>query len=162
MFEVTEQRLLPGSIENVGGAVPGAVYQASMVHASAMMPGYWEGKGPKGSWGVVPTVAVRLFPGQGGTMAEVRVGAEVDTTSLVIFGVLFFFFFPAAVLVGYLAYDDFQKRRTGMIHAIWQNLGAGPPAFHGGGQPGYGAPPPGYPPPGNPPPPQGGYGGGYG
>jgi hypothetical protein len=148
MFELVEYRTIPSPQPSIEGALPGAVYQASLAQVQQTMPAFWQGRSLRAQWGLLTTVTVRMQPAQGGTAVQVQIGAELDTTSIVILVVCVLLFWPVAAVLGYMGYDDFQKRRTAIMYAIWQNLGAGPP--------------PGPPSPFGVAPPPGGFSGQYG
>jgi hypothetical protein len=127
MFEAVEYRTLAAPQQSVEGALPGAVYQAALAQVQQTMPAFWQGRSATASWGMFTTVSVRMQPSPGGTSVQLQVGAELETMSIVILVVCVLLFWPIALVLGYLAYDDFQKRRAAMMYAIWTALGAGPP-----------------------------------
>jgi hypothetical protein len=89
-------------------------------------------------------VTVRTAPAPGGIGVSVTIGAELDTSSIVIAVVLLALFWPAGVIVGWLGYDDFTKRRTYAFQQFWQALGAAAvPSPYGVNPPP--APPAGFP-----------------
>lgn len=152
MFDVTEYRVVPSEPKTLEAAIPAAAHQAALAPLVPIMPQVWQGKSAQARWGLFPSIMARIAPGQGGTSIELRVGAELDTTMMVVFIVVTLFFWPAGLIIGWLAYDDFTKRRVLIFQSIWQQLGANPlpaPGYYG-----MGGPPPGPPP--------GGFSGHYG
>ena len=142
--------MFPVSAEALCAALPHAVAQATSAALVPVGPQAWTGKTMTRTYGIATVVSTRAMAVQGGTTVEVTVGAELDTTSIVILVVLLVLFWPVAVVLGYLGYDDFTKRRAYAMHLAWQHLAAA-----SGAQPsvyGVQAQPRG----------PGGFGGGYG
>jgi hypothetical protein len=151
MFDVTEYRVIPADPKSLEGTLPGVAYNAAGMQLQATMPLVWQGKGQAGSYGFQPSIVVRAAPTQGGTSVEIRLGAEIESSWIAIYIVMVLLFWPIALILGYMGYDEFQKKRTMMFQGIWQNLG-GPQQQPSGY--GVGAPPGG--------PPAGGFSGHFG
>jgi hypothetical protein len=105
-------------------AVPQAVQQATGVGLVPFGPGMWSGRSMSASWGMTPEIVVRAMPSAQGTVLEVRVGAQLDSTMLVLGILLMVFFWPAGLVCGFLAHGDFTAKRAMLIHNIWQALSA--------------------------------------
>lgn len=123
MFEQMDARVFQSNA-SLDEAVPTAVYQASGIQLVPYGPGMWSGRGRSGSWGIAPDVFIRAVPSPQGTVLEVRVGAQVDSTMMVVFIVLMVFFWPAGLICGFLAHGDFTSKRNFLLHATWQALTA--------------------------------------
>ncbi len=121
MFEQMDARVFQSNA-SLDEAVPTAVYQASGIQLVPYGPGMWSGRGRNGSWGLAPDVFVRAVPSPQGTVLEVRVGAQVDSTMMIVFIVLMVFFWPAGLVCGFLAHGDFTTKRNFLLHATWQSL----------------------------------------
>ncbi len=111
-------------------------------------PTTWAGRGTVPSYGLVPRVSVLASPTPQGFSLDVRVTADTEGSGIVVLIVLWFFFFPAALILGYMAWQDFQQRQTTLLQSMWgpvSHLFVAPnfgPVF--GAQPMPGAPPPPY------------------
>ena len=116
--------MFPAPFEALSAAVPHAVGHATSAALVPVAPQAWTGKTMTRSYGLATTVSTRVMAVSGGTSVEVTVGAELDTSSIVILVVLLVLFWPVALVLGYLGYDDFTKRRAYAMHMVWQNLAA--------------------------------------
>jgi hypothetical protein len=122
MFEQTEYRVLPG-----WGAPSDLPARVGHVTGSALAqvgPTAWAGRSLARSWNITQTITVQTMPAPGGTGVQITTGAEVDQTGMVLFIVAAVLLWPVAVIVGFLAYDDFNKRRQYALQMIWSQLGA--------------------------------------
>jgi hypothetical protein len=132
MFEQSDYRVLPGAGDAFAQAIPERVGQATGVPLVPYAPGAWSGRSLGKSWNVSLLVSVQTMPGPGGLGVQITTGAEVDQTGWILLCVMLVFFWPAALVVGYLGYDDFNKRRQIVHQQIWGMLGAGaPPSPYG-------------------------------
>lgn len=104
-------------------------------------PNQWSGRGQLASYGMVPKVLVSMMPVQGGFFLEVRVVADFESNALVILIVLWFVFFPVAIIMAVMGYQDWERRQVQLFQAVWMPLSnriAAPPG------PQFGAPGPGW------------------
>jgi hypothetical protein len=168
VLDKTERQFFAGEdSQSVIAAVQGALYQGGLP-LSPTGPNTFAGRGSMASYGMVPKATVSLLPAQGGFFLDVRVAPDFETNSVVILVVAWLFFFPAALILMLMGYQDWQNRQALLFQSIWApvahriaappapTFGAGPPMAPGG----YGPPPAGYgPPPGGYGPPPGGFGG---
>jgi hypothetical protein len=106
------------------------------------------------------------MPSPQGTNVQLSMGAQLEQNSMIILIVLVVLFWPAAAILGYLAYSEFETKKRALYAQFWQHmfqtLGAPAQALPATGYaPGYAAAPapvnaaPGYGPPPQAPP--GGY-----
>jgi hypothetical protein len=105
-------------------------------------PATWSGRGQQAVYGIVPKVAITAQPVQGGFFLDVRMSPDFESNGLILFVVAWVLFFPIALILGVLAYQDWETRQRQLFYAVWSPLAGkmGPP-------PGYQAMPmPGYPP----------------
>lgn len=92
-----------------------------LVHQTG--PSSYVGKGGPVSWGMVPKVTITATPTQDGFTLDTRISPDFDTNGLIVFVVLWLFFFPAAIIIGVLAWQDFQKRQNALMQGMWQPVG---------------------------------------
>jgi hypothetical protein len=85
-------------------------------------PNQWAGRGQVASHGVLPKVLVSMMPVQNGFFLDVRVVADFESNSIVIMVVLWFVFFPVAVILAIMAYQDWERRQLQLFQAIWMPL----------------------------------------
>lgn len=148
MFDKTERQFFAG--QDVNGVVQTLqqVLYANGIALQQTGPSTWAGRGNTPSYGLVPRVSIVAAPTPQGFSVDLRVTADTEGSGIVIGIVLWFFFFPAAIILGYMAYQDFQQRQALLMQSMWgpvSHLFVAPnfgPMF--GGQPGPGAPPPPY------------------
>ncbi len=134
------------------GSIQGAVYQYG-IQLQQTGPNIWVGRGNQPSYSMVPKVAVTISPIQDGLCVDVRVSPDFESNGIILFAVAWIFFFPVAVILAILGYQDWERRATWTMSTIWTPLSPqmiSPPAPAWGAQMG---PPPAAP---------GGYGGGPG
>ncbi|MEZ4223937.1 MAG: hypothetical protein R3B13_23505 [Polyangiaceae bacterium] len=152
MIDKTEQNFLAGDDGQVIiQSMSSVLYQAGipLVQTGPMQ---WGGRGSAASYGMVPKVAITLNPGQGGNYCSIRVGPDFETNAVVILLVAWLFFFPIAIVLLVLGYQDFQNRQAYLFQSLWSPLSnriAAPPGASAWGSP-----------PGMMPPPGGGWGAG--
>ena len=168
MIDRNEQRYFGGQdVASVIQLIQGALYQSG-IQLQQTGPNTWSGRSQQSSYGLTPKVALTTMPAQNGFTVDARVAADFETNAIIILVVAWVLFFPLAIILGILGYQDWQTRQNQLLAAIWapvQHRMLAPPA------PRYGPPGPGQygaapqqqqqgfaPPPGAPPP--GGWGGG--
>ncbi len=105
----------------------------------------WEGKGQRPSYGLVPKVGVTMSPaGQDLVCVDVRVTGDVDQSGVIILVVCWLFFFPAALIIMFMAHGDFTTKQGQLAYAMWtplSNLMVQPPPMAAMGyQPGPAGP----------------------
>ncbi len=157
MLDKNERQFFTGEdTQSVIQSLQGTLYQHG-IGVTQTGPAQWGGRGQTAAYGMVPKVSISLMPAQGGFFVDVRVSADFETNGLVIFIVAWLFFFPVAIILGFLGYQDWQNRQMQLSQALWAPLAhriAQPPAPAWGPQMGA---PPQAPPTAGPPP---GWGGG--
>jgi len=154
MFEASGARIYATEAAQVVQLLPQAVYESSSVQLAQMQPYFWMGRSTGTVWGMQAEVTIRTMTTPDGTNVHVTVGAQLEQNGLIAIVVLAFFFFPAAVVLGVIAYSDFTSRRLAVMEAIFSRLSAatGTPALAVGFAPVVPYPVP--PPPGPVPPPR--------
>jgi hypothetical protein len=143
VFERTERQFFRGQDAT---AVVQTIQQA--LYASGVMtqqtgPAGWSGRGVSPSYGLVPKVSIFAAPSPDGFSVDVRIMADTEGSGIIVAIVLWFVFFPAALIVGYMAYQDFVQRQAQLFNSVWAPLG------HLIVAPNYPAPQFGAPPPGD-------------
>jgi hypothetical protein len=134
MFEQSDYRVLPRGTAPT--ALPAAVGQVTGAMLMPMGPASWSGRGMAKAWNITQLVTVETVPTPDGTGVRITIGAEVDSTGWVLFILAAVFMWPAAVIIGFLAYDDFNKKRLATLQMIWAQVGAAmPPGPYGARQP---------------------------
>ncbi len=173
MIDKNEQRFFGGQdVASVIQQIQGALYQSG-IPLQQTGPNSWAGKGQQSSYALTPSITLTTMPVQNGFSVDARVGADLQTNGIIILIVSWIFFFPLAIILGVLGYQDWQTRQTQLLAAIWapvQNRMLAPPQpQYGAPQQQYGAPVQqqqapgqGFGPPEGAPPPQGGPPGGWG
>ena len=79
----------------------------------------WAGKGTQASYGMMPKVAITMTPVQEGFFVDIRISSDFKGEALVILIVSWLFFFPVALILAYLGYQDWTQRQTQLFQAIW-------------------------------------------
>jgi hypothetical protein len=146
MIDKNERQYFPGQdVQGVIQTIQGALYHMG-IPTQQTGPSQWGGRAAQASYGLAPKVQLAVAPAQGGFFVDARVSADFETNGLIIFVVLWFLFFPAAIVIGVLAYQDFSNRTQHLHQAIWAPVmqrmtpAVAPPAMH----PPAAAPPPGW------------------
>jgi hypothetical protein len=99
----------------------------STLHASGIQlmptgPSSWSGRGTLAVWSMVPKIQVSVMPVQGGFFLDLRISPDFEGNGIVLFVVSWFFFFPVAIVLAVLAYQDWQNRQTALFNALWAPL----------------------------------------
>jgi len=155
MLDKNDRRYLRGSDPTaIVGSIQGVVYQLG-IQLQQTGPNMWVGRGTQASYGMAPKVAVTVTPFPEGFCVDVAVSPDFESNSIVILVVAWLFFFPVAVILAVLGYQDWERRAQWLQSAIWTPLAhlmmAPPaPAFAP-----YAAPPVAPTAPGVPPAPRG-------
>lgn len=79
----------------------------------------WLGKGSTPSYGMLQKVSLVVYPSPQGFYLDVRYGYDFDSTGAVLFVLAWFLFFPAAIVLAILAYNDFTARQDQLMQSIW-------------------------------------------
>lgn len=153
MYEATEARQFPVPPEALARAVPAAAFHAFGVSLTPTSPGLFLGRGAKNSWGITPTIQLRVVQGPQGSAVEALVGADVEPLYLALAVIVTLAVFPLGLVVPFLAMHDFDTKRKIVFFNFWghmtQALGPGaappvplgPPAATAPGPYGGGGPP---------------------
>lgn len=119
MFEKTERKFFAGT--DVDATVR-VIYQALLPAALQLQqisPTQWKARGTIPVYGVVPVVSVTAAPTPEGFYLDVNVSGDVEGSGIAIVIILWFVFFPVALVLGYLAYSDYNLRQMQLFQAMW-------------------------------------------
>ena len=150
MLDKADQRHFAGSdVAAVVGSIQGTLYQSG-IQLQQTAPNVWTGRGTQSSWAMAPRVTLTVMQMPSGFGIDLRVSADFETNGIVLFVLAWFFFFPIAILLAVLGYQDWERRSVYLIQSVWAPLGSkmiappapqwGPPAAAPGPPPpaGYG------------------------
>jgi hypothetical protein len=154
MLDKADRRYLRASDPAaIVGGIQGAIYQHG-IQLQQTGPNMWVGRGTQASYGMVPRVAVTVTPIQDSVCVDVRISADFETNGIVVLVVAWLFFFPVAIILGVLGYQEWERRAMWTMSAIWTPLMPqminppaptwGPPGVAPGAPPGPGGPGPGW------------------
>jgi hypothetical protein len=147
------QYVAGGDTQSVVQSIQGTLYQHG-IQVAAVGPNIWAGRSSHVSYGMRLKATVTVLPAQSGFTVDLRVGSDFETNAIIILIVLWLFFFPAAIVLGLLGYQDVSNRQTQLCQAVWSplagrlmppNMGYYPQQMQ---HPGAGYPPAGPPGPG--------------
>ena len=131
MLDKADRRYLRSSDPTaIVGNIQGTVYQSG-IQLQQTAPNIWIGRGNQASYAIVPKLAITISPVQDAVCVDVRVTADFESNGIIIFALAWIFFFPAAVILAILGYQDFGRRAQWILSAIWTPLSAqmiNPPA----------------------------------
>jgi len=131
MLDKNERQFFSGQDPNSIVNVIGGSLQGGGIFLQPSAPNGWAGRAQTASYGLFAKVLVTATPMQNGFFLDVRVAPDFDNNGIIIFVLAWFFFFPAAIILGVLAYQDWQNRQQQLFSAIWgpvANRIAAPPA----------------------------------
>jgi hypothetical protein len=119
VLDKTEQRFFGGTDAGpVVQAIQGALYQRGMA-TQQVGPAQWSGQATQTRWAMAPRATLWTYPAAGGFVVVAQVSAEFENNGLIVFALLWFFCFPAAVIVAVLAYQEWQKKQSELLFEIW-------------------------------------------
>lgn len=122
MFEETQFRVVPASVEDVGQAAGPALWHGVGLSSTPIGPGALRAIGRGDSYGVAPELTIQLQPGPQGAQVQVRYGASLSQGAVIALVVLVLVFWPVAALLAWLAYKDFTTRRLSTFPMVWHAL----------------------------------------
>ncbi len=145
MLDKIDRRYFAGSdVAGLAATIQVTLYQHG-IHFQQTAPNSWSGRGTHGAYSMVPKVGVTISQAQDAMMVDIRISPDIDTNGLIILVVAWIFFFPIALVLGILGYQDWERRSAELMNATWAPLAPkmiAPPA------PVWGPPPVGAAPPG--------------
>jgi hypothetical protein len=119
MLDRNERQFFSGDdVTTVLGSIQNTLW-ASGVQLAPSGPNAYSGRGQVASFGMMPKVGVSVMPIQGGFFVDVRVSPDFESGALVILVVSWFFFFPIAIILAVLGYQDWQGRQNQLFAALW-------------------------------------------
>jgi hypothetical protein len=145
MLDKIDRRYFSGTdVAAIANSLSGTLYQWG-IQVQQVGPNSWSGRGAQGSYSMLPKVGFTIAPIQDGMSVDIRISADIDNNGIIILVIAWLFFFPIAVVLGILAYQDWERRSTELMGAVWAPLAnrmIAPPAPNWG-PPAMGVPPPG-------------------
>jgi len=103
-------------------SVTGPIHYALQSHGIALQqvgPQAWGGRGAPSSWGVAMKVSLFAMQSPSGYSLELHTWAELEGNGVILLCLLGIFFFPAALVVGFFAYQETTQRQAAVHHAAW-------------------------------------------
>jgi hypothetical protein len=148
MLDKAERQFVPGQdVASVINTLQSSLYGVGITLAQTG-PNQWTGRGQTATYSIVPKIMVSTAAAQGGYFLDVRIAADFEGNGLVLFVLAWFFFFPIAIVLAIMAYQDWQNRQNHLSQVIWSplasRLGPPPAAPWGTPTPGGFQPPRGY------------------
>lgn len=98
-------------------ALQGTLAQMGVQQAAPTGPGYL-GVGAPLSYGVIPKIGLNVFPAQGGHVVDVDVRSDFDQSSIIVAILLLVFFWPLALILGYMAHQGFEQHAQYVIGSL--------------------------------------------
>jgi hypothetical protein len=138
-----QDRVVVGGIELPAllQGLQSTMHSQAIVPFGAASPGGYVGMGPGVGYGVRPKVSVHCYPMQGGTVVDIELVAEVDSSSMVLGILLLVVFWPIAVILGVLAHQAYERYASQLLVNIRSVLA---PYMQAASPPFPIAPPPGW------------------
>jgi hypothetical protein len=132
MLDKNERNYFPGADVNGTLTLLGGALAQSGIQLAQFGPNTWSGKGSVVNYGIAPKASVTVTQMQDGFFLDVRMSAEFESNALILFVVAWLFFFPIAIILAVMAYQDWEARMRQLFYAVW-----GPLAPRMGPPPGY-------------------------
>jgi hypothetical protein len=123
VFDKTERQFFAGQdVQGVVQTIQQALY-ANGIPTQQTGATTWAGRGVTPAWGLVPKVSIMAAPSPQGFYVDIRMLADIEGSGIAGFIIAWFLFFPVAIILGYMAYQDFTQRQAQLFHGIWSPLG---------------------------------------
>jgi hypothetical protein len=141
----TERQFFGGNdLQSVMGPIQYAL-QSQGIRLQQVGPQAWNGGGAPSSWGMAMKVSFFAMQSPSGYSLELNSWADLEGNGVILLCVLGVFFFPAALIIGFLAYQEMTQRQAAVHHAVWSPVShlfvapnfAPPFAAQASGPPGY-------------------------
>jgi hypothetical protein len=123
MLDKNDRRYLKGSDPAaILGSIQGAAYQAG-IQLQQTGPNMWVGRGAIGAYSLVPKLALTITPMQDGAcVVDVGISADLESNGIIVLVVAWVLFFPVAVILAVLGYQDWERRAIWLKSVIWTPL----------------------------------------
>ncbi|HET9955659.1 MAG TPA: hypothetical protein VFQ61_14190 [Polyangiaceae bacterium] len=119
MFEQTERQFFAGTDVNpVITALCGGL-QTQGFRGQQTAANTWQAQSLATSYGTSLRVTMWVVPSPSGFAVEARYSAEFENNALIVFAVLWFVFFPAAIVLAILGYQDVTNRLFTLRGSFW-------------------------------------------
>lgn len=119
-----------GTVHQIGGAL----YHVG-INLAPSGPMRWQGEGAAGSYGLTPKLWISVMPDQGGFWLDIRLWADLESGSIVMFALSWFFCMPVAIILAVLGHSAWTQRSNELMAAMQQ------PVAHLQSTPNWGHPP---------------------
>jgi len=121
VLDKVDRQGVSGDLVSAVQTVQGTLYQRG-IPTSAIMPNAWSGRAATASYGLFPRVQITAAEAQGGCFIDLKISADFDTTALIVLVVAWMMFFPVAIVLAVLAYQDWERRTRELRDAVWASL----------------------------------------
>jgi hypothetical protein len=119
VIEKFERQYFSGAdSQSVVQSIQHTLYQNG-IQVAAIAPNSWAGRAAQVSYGLRLKATVTVLPAPNGFMIDLRIGSDIETNGIILLVVLWLLFFPAAVVIALLAYQDVSGRQTRLAQAVW-------------------------------------------
>lgn len=129
MLDKNERNYFPGTDVNGILTILGGALGQSGIQLTQFGPNTWSGKGNVVNYGIAPKASVTVTQMQDGFFLDVRMSAEFESNGLILFVFAWLLFFPVAIILAVMAYQDWEARMRQLFYAVWTPLAPrmGPP-----------------------------------
>lgn len=129
MLDKNERNYFPGTDVNGTLSILSGALAQSGIELAQFGPNTWGGRGKIVSYGIAPKASVTVTQMQDGYFLDIRMSPDFESNALVIFVISWIFVFPVAIILGVMAYQDWEARMRQLFFAVWSPLGPrmGPP-----------------------------------
>ena len=145
MFDISERMVYTGvKMQDISNKIS-EYWTSQGFYVSHQTQNYVGGEAYTEEMGVKTQFAINIYPEGDKTHVDLRMNGNVSSNSLILLVICLVFIWPVALILGFLAYDKFDKRAKYLSYYFWDHLNR---AVGTNGTPAYaptGPPPP--PPP---------------
>lgn len=119
MIEKFERQYFSGGdTHGVVQSIQHTLYQNG-IQVAQTAPNSWSGRAGQVSYGLRLKATLTVHPAPNGFMIDLRIGSDIETNGIILLVVLWLVFFPAALVIALLAYQDVSGRQTRLAQAAW-------------------------------------------
>lgn len=119
MIEKFERQYFAGNdTQSVVQSIQHTLYQSG-IQVGQIAPNSFTGRAADVSYGLRLKATLTVFPAPNGFMIDLRIGSDIETNGIILLVVLWLVFFPAAIVIALLAYQDVSGRQMRLAQAVW-------------------------------------------
>ncbi len=119
MIEKFERQYFSGNdTQSVVGSIQHTLYQNG-IQVAQVAPNSWVGRAAQVNYGLRLKATLTVLPAPNGFMIDLRLGSDIETNGIILLVVLWLVFFPAAIVIALLAYQDVSGRQTRLAQGVW-------------------------------------------